>query len=149
MAAIPESVRALVAEGHLAHLVTVNADGSAQVSVVWMGLDGDELVPDTSTSESRSGTCVATRAQWYRWSPKSLSPAGSSAISSHSAPAASPKAALPNFSKLSRTSIWAQRCDSRPSMTHRLASSCASASTAWAGWDRGRCRAPIALEETL
>ena len=44
MIAIPESVRALVAEGHLAHLVTVNADGSPQVSVVWMGLDGDELV---------------------------------------------------------------------------------------------------------
>lgn len=44
MIAIPESVRALVAEGHLAHLVTMNADGSPQVSVVWMGLDGDELV---------------------------------------------------------------------------------------------------------
>jgi PPOX class probable F420-dependent enzyme len=44
MVAIPESVRALVAEGHLAHLVTLNADGSPQVSVVWMGLDGDELI---------------------------------------------------------------------------------------------------------
>jgi|SRR5262245_750638 len=44
MAGIPDSVRRLVAEGHLAHLVTVNADGTPQVSVVWMGIDGDELV---------------------------------------------------------------------------------------------------------
>jgi PPOX class probable F420-dependent enzyme len=44
MVGIPDSVRRLVAEGHLAHLVTMNADGSPQVSVVWMGIDGDELV---------------------------------------------------------------------------------------------------------
>jgi PPOX class probable F420-dependent enzyme len=44
MAGIPDSVRRLVAEGHLAHLVTLNADGSPQVSIVWMGIDGDELV---------------------------------------------------------------------------------------------------------
>ncbi len=44
MAGIPDSVRVLVAEGHLAHLVTVNADGSPQVSIVWVGVDGDELV---------------------------------------------------------------------------------------------------------
>jgi PPOX class probable F420-dependent enzyme len=44
MAGIPDGVRRLVAEGHLAHLVTVNADGTPQVSVVWMGIDGDELV---------------------------------------------------------------------------------------------------------
>ena len=28
----------------LAHLVTVNPDGSPQVTVVWVGLDGDEIV---------------------------------------------------------------------------------------------------------
>ncbi len=28
----------------LAHLVTLNPDGSPQVSVVWVGLDGDEIV---------------------------------------------------------------------------------------------------------
>ena len=44
MTAMPASARAFVAEGHLAHLVTVNADGSPQVSIVWVGLDGDELV---------------------------------------------------------------------------------------------------------
>jgi PPOX class probable F420-dependent enzyme len=37
-------LRALIASGPMAHLSTVNADGSAQVSVIWIGLDGDDLV---------------------------------------------------------------------------------------------------------
>jgi PPOX class probable F420-dependent enzyme len=28
----------------LAHLVTLNADGSPQVTIVWVGLDGDDIV---------------------------------------------------------------------------------------------------------
>jgi PPOX class probable F420-dependent enzyme len=39
-----DAARALIASGALAHLVTINEDGSAQVTVVWVGLDGDELV---------------------------------------------------------------------------------------------------------
>jgi PPOX class probable F420-dependent enzyme len=35
--------RALTA-GRLAHLVTVNPDGSPQVSVVWVGVEDDEIV---------------------------------------------------------------------------------------------------------
>ena len=38
------AVRQALTTGHLAHLVTLNADGSPQVSVVWVGLDGDEIV---------------------------------------------------------------------------------------------------------
>lgn len=41
---LPESARALIASGRLGHLHTTNADGSPQVSVVWVGLDGDDLV---------------------------------------------------------------------------------------------------------
>jgi PPOX class probable F420-dependent enzyme len=41
---IPESVRNVLESGRLAHFVTVNRDGSAQVSCVWVGLDGDEIV---------------------------------------------------------------------------------------------------------
>jgi len=37
-------LRALIESGPMAHLSTINADGSPQVSVVWIGLDGDELV---------------------------------------------------------------------------------------------------------
>ena len=44
MAALPEEARELIESGALAHLVTLNPDGSPQVSCVWVGLDGDELV---------------------------------------------------------------------------------------------------------
>jgi PPOX class probable F420-dependent enzyme len=33
-----------VTSGRLAHFVTLNPDGSPQVSIVWVGLDGDEIV---------------------------------------------------------------------------------------------------------
>jgi PPOX class probable F420-dependent enzyme len=41
---IPETLRDLIASGPLAHLSTVNPDGSPQVSVIWIGLDGDDIV---------------------------------------------------------------------------------------------------------
>jgi PPOX class probable F420-dependent enzyme len=41
---LPESARALIDGGALGHLVTVNRDGSPQVAIVWVGIDGDELV---------------------------------------------------------------------------------------------------------
>jgi PPOX class probable F420-dependent enzyme len=44
MAALNAAARSVIENGALAHLVTINEDGSPQVSVVWVGLDGDELV---------------------------------------------------------------------------------------------------------
>ena len=44
MAEIPDSVREVIEAGKLAHLVTLNKDGSPQVSIVWLGIEGDELV---------------------------------------------------------------------------------------------------------
>ena len=41
---LPESARDLLESDALAHLVTINRDGSPQVSCVWVGLDGDEIV---------------------------------------------------------------------------------------------------------
>ena len=41
---LPESARGLLDSGALAHLVTLNRDGSPQLSCVWVGLDGDEIV---------------------------------------------------------------------------------------------------------
>jgi PPOX class probable F420-dependent enzyme len=42
--AIPDIVRAVLESDALAHLVTLNPDGSPQVTLVWVGLDGDEIV---------------------------------------------------------------------------------------------------------
>lgn len=44
MAALNQAARDLITSGALAHLVTLDPDGRPQLSVVWVGIDGDELV---------------------------------------------------------------------------------------------------------
>jgi PPOX class probable F420-dependent enzyme len=44
MVALPPAARALLDGPHLAHVVTLDPDGAPQVSCVWVGLDGDEVV---------------------------------------------------------------------------------------------------------
>jgi PPOX class probable F420-dependent enzyme len=44
MAVLPEAARELIESGALGHLVTLGPDGSPQVTCIWVGLDGDELV---------------------------------------------------------------------------------------------------------
>jgi PPOX class probable F420-dependent enzyme len=41
---IPADIRALIETGCPAHLVTLNKDGSPQVTLVWIGVEGDEIV---------------------------------------------------------------------------------------------------------
>jgi len=41
---IPQSVSELIAKAPLAHLTTLNANGSPQVTVVWVGVENDEFV---------------------------------------------------------------------------------------------------------
>ena len=41
---IPPAARAVLESDRLAHFVTLNPDGSPQVSCVWVGLEGDEIV---------------------------------------------------------------------------------------------------------
>ena len=44
MPTLPDSARELIESGALGHLVTLNSDGSPQVTCVWMGIEDDELV---------------------------------------------------------------------------------------------------------
>jgi PPOX class probable F420-dependent enzyme len=41
---LSDAVRSVVESGRLAHFVTVNADGSPHLTIVWVGLDGDDIV---------------------------------------------------------------------------------------------------------
>jgi PPOX class probable F420-dependent enzyme len=41
---IPQSVRELLPKAPLAHLTTLNSDGSPQVTVVWVGIENEEFV---------------------------------------------------------------------------------------------------------
>lgn len=43
-AILTDAVRRALTAGHLGHLNTINEDGSPQSSVVWIGLDGDDIV---------------------------------------------------------------------------------------------------------
>jgi PPOX class probable F420-dependent enzyme len=44
MARLNAAARELIESGALAHLVTLNPDGAPQVALVWVGLDGDDLL---------------------------------------------------------------------------------------------------------
>jgi PPOX class probable F420-dependent enzyme len=44
VAVLPDSAREVLESDGLAHLVTLNPDGSPQVTCVWVGLEGDEIV---------------------------------------------------------------------------------------------------------
>jgi PPOX class probable F420-dependent enzyme len=50
---LPEPAQALVESGSLAHLVTLNPDGSPQVTCVWVGLDNDEIVSGHLRTDQR------------------------------------------------------------------------------------------------
>jgi PPOX class probable F420-dependent enzyme len=41
---MPDEARALVESSALAHLVTLEADGRPQISCVWVGMEGDDIV---------------------------------------------------------------------------------------------------------
>ena len=41
---MPEEARALVESSALAHLVTLESDGRPQISCVWVGMEGDDIV---------------------------------------------------------------------------------------------------------
>jgi PPOX class probable F420-dependent enzyme len=44
MPVLPPELRELIETGPMAHLSTINPDGSPQVTVIWIGMDGDDLV---------------------------------------------------------------------------------------------------------
>jgi PPOX class probable F420-dependent enzyme len=48
MAAIPDEAKHLFENKDMAHVATLNSDGSPQVSAVWVGLDGDLVTFNTA-----------------------------------------------------------------------------------------------------
>jgi PPOX class probable F420-dependent enzyme len=56
---LPESARRLIDSDSLAHLVTRNPDGSPQVTCIWVGLDGDEIVSGHLLADQRKLQNVA------------------------------------------------------------------------------------------
>lgn len=44
MTELPSALVELIASGPMAHLTTINADGSPQVTVIWIGLEDGQIV---------------------------------------------------------------------------------------------------------
>jgi PPOX class probable F420-dependent enzyme len=44
MSLVTPELRSLIDAGPLAHVVTINPDGSPQVTVVWIAVDGDDVI---------------------------------------------------------------------------------------------------------
>lgn len=59
MTVITDDVRAALNAGNLGHLVTVNPDGSPQVSVVWIGVDDDDDIVAGHMMGGRKVTNIA------------------------------------------------------------------------------------------
>lgn len=51
---LPDDVKAVIDERVFVHLATLNSDGSPQVSVIWVGREGDTIL--FSTAEGRIKT---------------------------------------------------------------------------------------------
>jgi PPOX class probable F420-dependent enzyme len=56
---LPDSTHKLFESGALAHLVTLNPDGSPQVTCVWVGLDEEEIVSGHLAADQRKLKNVA------------------------------------------------------------------------------------------
>ncbi len=50
---LPRELRELIESGPLAHLTTTNADGTPQVTVIWIGLDGSDIVSGHMTGQRK------------------------------------------------------------------------------------------------
>lgn len=50
---LPAAVESLIKEGRLAHLVTLEPDGSPQVTGIWVGVEEDEIVSGHLNSKQR------------------------------------------------------------------------------------------------
>lgn len=50
---LPEEARALLESDAVAHVVTIDDDGRPQVTLAWVGLDGDEIVLATMPDQRK------------------------------------------------------------------------------------------------
>jgi PPOX class probable F420-dependent enzyme len=119
MTSLPDSARAVLESPALAHLVTLNPDGSPQVTVVWVGLDGDEIVaghlPEhrkvrNIRNDSHVALSIETGTRNAIGLNEYLVIYGTAAL---------PREARPNFSSGSPAPVLAPMSASRPRTAHR------------------------------
>ena len=50
---LPQSVKTLLSDKAFGHVVTLNSDGKPQVTMVWMDVDGDEVLFNTADGRKK------------------------------------------------------------------------------------------------
>ena len=50
---LPQSVKTLLTDKAFGHVVTINSDGKPQVTMVWMDVDGDEVLFNTTDGRKK------------------------------------------------------------------------------------------------
>ena len=76
---IPETVKQFLSEKAYGHVVTRNPDGSPQVSMVWMDVDGKDVLFNTAEGRVKSRN-LAQRPTHHHLGPESCRPAGSCCV---------------------------------------------------------------------
>jgi PPOX class probable F420-dependent enzyme len=99
MGVLPESARGVLESDGLAHLVTVNPDGSPQVSIVWVGLEGDDVVSGHLREQQKLRN--VRRDPRVALSVETPTPSGSASTSSSTAVPRSRRAVRPSSSNAS------------------------------------------------
>lgn len=118
---LPDSARALIESGAHAHLVTLNSDGSPQVTLVWAGVDGDDIVTAHLFASRKVRNIQQEGRVAVTFESSSRSEMGLVEYLVIYGHAASRKAARQNCCSGWLTSTWAQTSSSRPWTTRPLA----------------------------
>jgi len=63
---IPASAREVIESAQLAHFITINRDGSPHVTIVWVGLEGGEIVIGKLCEDHQVATSAAIPASRSR-----------------------------------------------------------------------------------
>ena len=50
---LPEAARTLLSSDAVAHVVTIDEDGTPQITLAWVGLEGDEIVLATMPEQRK------------------------------------------------------------------------------------------------
>ena len=119
MTSLPDSARAVLESPALAHLVTLNPDGSPQVSVVWVGLDGDEIVAGHLPEHRKVRNIRNDSRVVLSLETDKRNAMGLNEYLVITALPASPREVRPNFSSGSPAPILAPMFVSRPWTAHR------------------------------
>ena len=139
MQALPAPVRELLESDALAHLVTINPDGSPQVTCVWVGLEGDEIVSGHLARRQKVRNVERDPRVAVSIQTSTINEIGLQEYLVVHGRARIQEGGARRFYSVSPTYTSAPTCASRPCPTRRPGSSCGRRPSAWAASGRG-CR---------